>query len=176
MSGKIFVRLLLSVFFLLGAALIAVSLFYEQLLPQKEASPAELAVPSSPIRPAPPRISPRPEITRLPIAKDAAISLGSTDATAEDDLSTLEVLLSEYARHHQGNPVGENVEITASLLGKNPSGAAYLEDHGPFLDSSKQLIDRWGTPYVFHQISAKQTEIRSAGPDRGLYTSDDLVR
>ena len=168
--------MLLSVFLLLGAALITVSLFHEQLLPQKKASPAKPSVPSAPARPSPPRISARPEITRLPIATDASTSLRSTEATAEDDLSTLELLLSEYARQHHGNPVGENIEITASLLGKNPSGAAYLEDHGSFLDSSKQLIDRWGTPYVFHQISAKQTEIRSAGPDRGLYTSDDLVR
>lgn len=176
MSGKITIRLLLSAFFVIGAGLIAVSLFPDKLLPQEESQPEVPPVRESPIPPPSTARSTRTEITRLPIAADAAASLRSAEATAEDDLSTIEVLLSQYARHHQGNPVGENMEITASLLGKNSSRVAYLENQGPFLDASGQLIDRWGTPYVFHQISGHHTEIRSAGPDRSLHTADDLVR
>jgi hypothetical protein len=38
-----------------------------------------------------------------------------------------------------------------------------------------ELVDPWGTAYFFHQLSGKETEIRSAGPDKILWTADDLV-
>jgi hypothetical protein len=38
-----------------------------------------------------------------------------------------------------------------------------------------QLVDRWGTPYWFHPNSGNQMEIRSAGPDKNLFTLDDVV-
>jgi hypothetical protein len=94
----------------------------------------------------------------------------------DEDLGTLELVIAEFARSNGGNPVGENVEIAAALLGNNPKRLAYLPSKGPFLDASGQLIDRWGTPYFFHQLSATQTEIMSAGPDRLFNTSDDLKR
>jgi len=36
-------------------------------------------------------------------------------------------------------------------------------------------VDRWGMPFWFHPNTAHQVEIRSAGPDRQLFTDDDLV-
>lgn len=161
--------MVLSLFVLIGVSLIILSLFPERFIAE--------APPSSPS----PKITPPPpppvttEITKLPIASDAATSLASADSTTEDDLSTIELLLTTYARHHHGNPIGENIEITAALLGKNPSRAAFLEK-GSYLDATGQLVDRWRTPYFFHQLSGKQTEIRSAGPDREFHTADDLVR
>jgi len=158
----------------LGTVLILLSLFPGYFLPQEQ--PATVIV-KEPERQRPPKPAAVPaEITRLPIATDASASLESPDATAEDDLSIIELLLSEYARHHQGNPVGENSEITAALMGRNSKRVAFLGDHGPFLNTAGELIDRWGTPYFFHQESARSTEIRSAGPDRILHTADDLVR
>ena len=38
-----------------------------------------------------------------------------------------------------------------------------------------ELVDAWGTPYFFHQISGSEMEIHSAGPDKIMWTSDDLV-
>jgi hypothetical protein len=35
------------------------------------------------------------------------------------------------------------------------------------------MCDRWGTPYFFHQVSKTEMEIRSAGPDRRMWTGDD---
>jgi hypothetical protein len=125
--------------------------------------------------PPPPAVSHPAEITVLPIATDIA-PLNSPEATAEDDLATLEILLAEFARNHGGHPVGENDEITASLLGKNPKRVAYLPAEGAHLNASGQLIDRWSTPYFFHQLSSSQTEIRSAGPDREMHTPDDVIR
>lgn len=164
-------RLAAILVFSVGAALILLSLYYPELTEKPPNQETEI------IRVPPPPSAPIPEtITLLPIAADASSTLAYPDATTEDDLSTIELLLSEYARHHQGNPIGENIEIAEALFGKNPSRVAYLENEGPFLNASKELIDRWGTPYFFHQISARQTEIRSAGPDRELNTDDDLIR
>lgn len=128
------------------------------------------AKPASPMAPSPP-----PAVTVLPIATEI-LPLNSPETSADEDLGTLELLLAEFAKHHGGNPVGENMEFAAALLGNNPKHLAYLPAKGPFLDSSGQLIDRWGTPYFFHQQSATRTEITSAGPDRQFHTADDLVR
>ncbi|WAC21176.1 hypothetical protein OVA24_07240 [Luteolibacter sp. SL250] len=125
--------------------------------------------------PPPPRSAEPEKVTRLPIA-DGITPLNSPDSQVEDDLATIELLMSEFRKHHDGNPVGENEEITAALLGGNPKRLAYLPDKGPHLNGAGQLIDRWGTPYFFHQISGSQTEIRSAGPDREMNTADDHLR
>ena len=70
--------------------------------------------------------------------------------------------------------MGDNAEVTAALLGRNPKGIAYLPATGKFMNSQGELIDRWGTPYVFHALSGTRMEIISAGPDRQPYTGDDL--
>jgi hypothetical protein len=75
-----------------------------------------------------------------------------------------------------GNPVGTNPEITSQLSGNNPKHINFLEARpGMRVDENGELVDPWGTPYFFHQLSGTDTEVRSAGPDRILWTSDDLV-
>jgi hypothetical protein len=76
---------------------------------------------------------------------------------------------------HDGNPVGENNEITAALTGANSLKLALIPANHPAINASGELCDRWGTPFVFHQLSGTRMEIRSAGPDRKLYTADDAV-
>jgi hypothetical protein len=76
---------------------------------------------------------------------------------------------------HDGNPVGENDEITAALTGGNSLKLALIPASHPAINASGELCDRWGTPFVFHQLSGTRMEIRSAGPDRKLYTADDAV-
>ena len=44
-----------------------------------------------------------------------------------------------------------------------------------FVHRDGELCDRWGTPFFFHAESAARMEIRSAGPDRRLWTEDDVV-
>ena len=43
------------------------------------------------------------------------------------------------------------------------------------VDDQGEMIDPWGTPYFFHQLSGHEMEIRSAGQDRKMWTFDDLV-
>ncbi len=82
----------------------------------------------------------------------------------------------QYASMFGGNPVGTNPEITAALNGKNPRQANFIQpEAGMRIDDNGELVDPWGTPYFFHQLSGAVMEIHSAGPDRIMWTADDLV-
>ena len=75
----------------------------------------------------------------------------------------------------EGNPVGGNREITTSLTGRNRLGLVLLPPDFPAINVAGEWCDRWGTPWFFHQISGREMEVRSAGPDRQLYTADDVT-
>jgi hypothetical protein len=83
--------------------------------------------------------------------------------------------IRQYGQMFGGNPVGNNAEITAALDGNNPRHIHFLKADGNRVNENGELVDVWGTPYFFHQLSGTQMEIRSAGPDRIMYTLDDLV-
>ena len=125
------------------------------------------------------KIIPKPEpfpkeITLLPIAEES-LKLNRADTSPQDDLELLEVLLEGYRRALKENPSGENAEIVAALMGRNPRGVAVLPTNHPALGADGQLLDRWGTPYFFHSVNSQTKEIISAGPDKKLWTPDDIV-
>jgi hypothetical protein len=86
-----------------------------------------------------------------------------------------QILIAYRSALRTGNPVGENAEITAALRGGNRLGFAFIPAGHPAINAKGELCDRWGTPFFFHQISGEKMEIRSAGPDRALWTADDAV-
>ncbi|MDB4416904.1 hypothetical protein N9277_01420 [bacterium] len=91
------------------------------------------------------------------------------------DLHLIEQLLSHYRLLHQENPVGtDNAEIIAQLLGENPKNVFFLDPDLSALNEHGELLDRWGSPFVFHSLKADLMDIRSPGPDRELWTKDDL--
>jgi len=96
---------------------------------------------------------------------------GIAPATALENMRTV---IRQYASTFGGNPVGNNAEITSALNGGNPKQVNFLREDSR-VNGQGELIDSWGTPYFFHQLSAKEMEIRSAGPDRRMLTADDLV-
>jgi hypothetical protein len=73
------------------------------------------------------------------------------------------------------NPVGTNAEIMRAILGDNPKGAKLGPPDDMVLNGSGELVDHWGTPYFFHQLSATKMEIWSAGPDKRIGTGDDII-
>ena len=160
------------IFLLLGIVSLVAS-FYFGRPDQAKQAPASRQILIEPSRPSTTSPDPSPIIT-LPVSETAA-TLNTADTLPADDLSTIDLLFTEFRKNHGGNPVGENEEITAALLGKNSKHLAYLPASGSFLDRSGKLIDRWGTPYVFHSLTSSRTEIRSAGPDRELWTADDIT-
>lgn len=151
----------------------------------EEAQPAHTATPPQET-PAP---EPEPDLTpRLPSpatpvvieSRDAGhspfadrINDPTTDIKA--DLDAIEQILASYRVALGSNPVGNNVEITAQLAGHNRRHLAPLPQNSGAINQLGELVDRWGTPFFFHALSARQMEVRSAGPDRELYTSDDVA-
>jgi hypothetical protein len=107
---------------------------------------------------------------------ELANGLNSPAGDVRADLRIVDQIFAAYrSALHMGNPIGENREITATLKGRNKLGFEFLPADNPAINSKGELCDRWGTPYFFHQMSGEKMEIRSAGPDRTLWTADDAV-
>jgi hypothetical protein len=104
-----------------------------------------------------------------------ADTLGSPDGTVARDLRVLEDVFSNYRLALGTNPWGDNAEIVTQLSGRNRRAHAPLPPDHPAIDPDGRLLDRWGTPFFFHALDARTMEVRSAGPDREFYTSDDAV-
>ncbi len=131
------------------------------------AAPADSAAPAS--APAPRIVaSPAPAAVE-PLPADLA------DLPAATVLENMRTSVRNYGSTFGGNPIGTNQEITRALNGENPKQIKFLKDDGNRINANGELVDIWGTPYFFHQLAATDMEIRSAGPDRKMYTSDDLV-
>ena len=79
----------------------------------------------------------------------------------------------DYFRTFSGMPIGTNSEITEQLLGKNPKKMKFIDAKGLSINEKGELLDLWGSPYFFHQVSKSYLEIRSAGEDKLLWTADD---
>jgi hypothetical protein len=72
-------------------------------------------------------------------------------------------------------PLGLNEDFARALRGENRLHLVLLPAGHPAFAADGRLVDRWGTPYHFHPVSSDWVEIRSAGPDRRLFTGDDLL-
>jgi hypothetical protein len=105
-----------------------------------------------------------------------ADELNSPQGDIHADLRLINEIFAAYRGAVRAeNPVGENMEITAALKGKNGLGFAFIPADSPAINAKGELCDRWGSPYFFHQLSGERMEVRSAGPDRKLWTADDQV-
>jgi hypothetical protein len=94
----------------------------------------------------------------------------------ETVLQNVRRAVHQYGEMFGGNPVGTNPEITSQLAGNNPKHINFINAQtGVRINADGELVDTWGTPYFFHQMSGSDTEIHSAGPDKIMWTTDDLV-
>ena len=91
------------------------------------------------------------------------------------DVDKVNLMIRDYRSVFGENPVGTNADIMAEIMGRNEKQAKLGPPEGMQLNERGELIDRWGTPYFFHQISRDHMEIHSAGPDRIMWTDDDVV-
>jgi hypothetical protein len=95
------------------------------------------------------------------------------DVDPVQDLEGVQLAIRNFRDVIGENPCGTNAEITQALLGNNLKQVKMTMPTGSQLNENGELVDRWGTPYFFHQISGTEMEIRSAGPDRKMWTRDD---
>ena len=96
----------------------------------------------------------------------------------DQDLEIVRQLISQYVtamQNQPGPPIGDNADLVRALTGRNPLQLVVIPPGHPALGGDGQLRDRWGMPYHLHPLSGRSYEIRSAGPDRRLFTADDLI-
>jgi hypothetical protein len=110
-------------------------------------------------------------------ATDVAKDLNAPGGSVQADLRILAEILATFRSNfpREGNPIGNNAEITTALRGENRLHLVFIPAGHPALNAAGELCDRWGTPYFFHAASGTEMEIRSAGPDRSHHTADDIV-
>jgi hypothetical protein len=96
-------------------------------------------------------------------------------AATEQDLLRVQLMLRQFRDVLGENPIGTNAEIMSAVGGQNRQQARLGVPEGMVLNEHGELLDRWGTPYFFHALAKDEMEVRSAGPDRTLWTGDDVV-
>jgi|GEM_PF-708958 len=119
--------------------------------------------------PAPGKPVPEPVLT-MGLGRD----LNQEGAGVMDDMAVVQSVFTQFRRHYKENPVGENYEITAALVGANSKRISYLAADNAAINERGELCDRWGNPYWFHSQSKDVMEIISRGPDGELHTDDDV--
>lgn len=112
----------------------------------------------------------------LPGSEELSAKLHQASRSPAEDIEVLAELLANYRQAHDGeNPIAPNNRVVvAQLQGQNEQKRAVLPESGVPGLTGGELRDRWGTPYFFHALSARELEILSAGPDRKLHTEDDV--
>jgi hypothetical protein len=136
--------------------------------PEPGANPATATAPAS----APTNVPP----AALNAANPSSAASPPPGVPPEILVQNVRRAIRQYGAMFGGNPVGTNPEITAQLSGKNPKGVNFINaDAGMRVNAQGEMVDSWGTPLFFHQLSGTDTEVRSAGPDKVMWTSDDLV-
>jgi hypothetical protein len=132
------------------------------------ASAQVTAVPSSQTKPGPPLLGET-------ILRDYA----NTNLPPQNDLTLMSrlmensLLLLKSAGHR---PLSANEDWAELLRGENAARERFLPDQHVALNSQGQLIDRWGSPLFFQAVGGGRYEVRCAGPERKLWTADDLHR
>lgn len=103
----------------------------------------------------------------------------NTNQPPENDLKLMSRLMenSLLLLKSAGNrPLSANEDWADLLRGKNSAQERFVSDTNVALNAQGQLIDRWKSPLFFHALGGGRYEIRSAGPDKTLWTADDVHR
>ena len=116
-----------------------------------------------------------PLVVSYPPSTPPPRQAADSEPEVAQDFDKISLMLRDYRTLAGENPVGTNAEMMQAIMGGNPKGARLGPPEGQSLSDKGELIDRWGTPYFFHQLGKDQLEIHSAGPDRRMGTEDDLI-
>mgnify|MGYP006976421656 FL=1 len=112
-----------------------------------------------------------------PANEQRADMLNSPDQGVQEDLQIVSEFVDLIHKAGVNASFGDNADITAALTGTQYAGQKdHLFPRSHPAIRGGQLVDRWGSPYWFHNNGPGKLEIRSAGPDKQLFTLDDIVR
>lgn len=123
--------------------------------------------------------SQKPPTEKPPPGEAILQGYATAGTTVQQDLTLVSHALENFALLVKGNdplPLGANEEIAAALRGRNRTQLRFVPETSPIFNAQGQIIDRWGTPLYFHAASHDRVEIRSAGPDKIMWTADDVQR
>ena len=122
----------------------------------------------------------RTEGTAPPLPGESILrGYASPGSAPENDLTLMSRLMDNFTllvKDAADRPLSANEDWAAAFRGVNPAHERFLPDQHVALNPQGQLVDRWNTPLFFHPLGNRRHEIRSAGPDRKLWTADDLHR
>ncbi len=90
-------------------------------------------------------------------------------------MNDVQFMLRDFRTRLGENPEGTNAEIMKEVMGRNRVQARLGPPEGQQLNEKGELLDRWGAPYFFHQLSMNEMEVRSSGPDGAMWSDDDIV-
>ncbi len=120
-----------------------------------------------------------PAVARDAVGAASATPVAVNSAAAREgalvEVGKVRRMIVDYHTLMGENPVGTNAEIMHALMGSNPHQATLGPPEGQTLNDKGELVDPWGTPYFFHQLSRDRMEVHSAGPDKIMGTADDVV-
>ncbi len=106
-----------------------------------------------------------------------ARELNAPGGTAQRDVEVLRGMVGQLllvVKEPNRPPLGINEDFARALTGANKANLIVIPPGHPAVAGGK-IVDRWGSPYFFHPRAASAIDIRSAGPDRKLFTEDDIV-
>ena len=124
-------------------------------------------------KPKPPPPVPLP-VVQHEMAEEYSQLITNPNQSPESRIGNVLSVLELYRQACGGMPGGHNEIIVSSILGSNEKNVQLLPGNSPAIQRG-ELVDEWGTPYWFHGMTDRDVEIRSAGPDRDLFTSDDIT-
>lgn len=119
----------------------------------------------------------RPASPPASAADSAGARLLAADGSPREDLAALLDLVDTLLQTvpvMQRPPLGFDTDLARALADPDLMGEAALPPTHPALRAGR-LVDRWGSPWLVHPWSSDVIQLRSAGPDRRLFTADDLV-
>ncbi len=97
--------------------------------------------------------------------------------TPQNDLTLLAHLMDNFSllvKSSADRPMSANEDWAAAFRGLNSAHERFLPDTHIALNAQGQIVDRWGTPLFFHALGNRRFDLRSAGPDKILWTDDDI--
>ena len=123
--------------------------------------------------------SQKPAVEKPLVGESILEGYAAASSTVQQDLTLVSHVLENFALLVKGDdplPLGANEEIAAALCGRNRIQLRFVPDTSPIFNAKGQIVDRWGEPLYFHAIARDRLEIRSAGPDKIMWTPDDVHR
>lgn len=122
--------------------------------------------------------APAPSKFTEDLSAEHLVGYGAAASDPQRDLEMVKDAVDAFIRSIKipgALPTGSNRELVAALAGENAHRIRFIDPTSPFMNADGELLDRWQVPLFFHFVEADDVGVRSAGPDRVLWTADDVM-